>query len=187
LKIYPVRDAVQFEEVIGILDPITPRLYSIASSPEAHSGEVHITVSKDTFLVNNEKKHGLCSEFLSQIPENGELKFYVHKNNQFRLPAADKSVIMIGPGPGIAPFRSFIADRDATGAAGKNWLFFGDQKFASDFLYQTEIQNWWQTGVLTKVNVAFSRDQKEKVYVQHKMRRYGAEFFEWLEEGACPN
>jgi sulfite reductase (NADPH) flavoprotein alpha-component len=184
LKIYPVRDAVQFEEVIGILDPITPRLYSIASSPEAHGGEVHITVSKDTFLVNNEKKHGLCSEFLSQIPENGELKFYVHKNNQFRLPAADKSVIMIGPGTGIAPFRSFIADRDATGASGKNWLFFGDQKFASDFLYQTEIQNWWQTGVLTKVNVAFSRDQKEKVYVQHKMRRHGSEFFEWLEEGA---
>ena len=184
LKIYPVRDAVQFEEVISILDPITPRLYSIASSPEAHSGEVHITVSKDTFLVNNEKKHGLCSDFLSQIPENGELKFYVHKNNQFRLPGADKSVIMIGPGTGIAPFRSFIADRDATGANGKNWLFFGDQKFASDFLYQTEIQNWWQTGVLTKVNVAFSRDQKEKVYVQHKMRRHGKEFFEWLEEGA---
>ena len=91
---------------------------------------------------------------------------------------------MIGPGTGIAPFRSFLAERDATGATGKNWLFFGDQHFATDFLYQTEIQNWYQTGVLTLVNVAFSRDQKEKVYVQHKMWKQGAAVFEWLREGA---
>jgi sulfite reductase (NADPH) flavoprotein alpha-component len=93
-------------------------------------------------------------------------------------------VIMIGPGTGIAPFRSFLAERDATGASGRNWLFFGEQHFASDFLYQTEIQNWFETGVLSKVNVAFSRDQKEKIYVQHKMLQQGKELFEWLESGA---
>ncbi|HTI09655.1 MAG TPA: flavodoxin domain-containing protein [Puia sp.] len=184
LKIYPVKDAAQFREVMTILEPIAPRLYSISSSPEAHSGEIHITVAKDTFCINGETKYGLCSDVLSQLSPEETLQFYVHKNFQFKLPDADKDVIMIGPGTGIAPFRSFLAERDATGASGKNWLFFGDQHFTTDFLYQTEIQNWIQTGVLTKANTAFSRDQKEKVYVQHKMRKFGAELFEWLEGGA---
>jgi sulfite reductase (NADPH) flavoprotein alpha-component len=181
LKIYPVKDEAQFVEVIKALEPITPRLYSIASSPEAHSGEVHITVARDSFKIHNEIKFGLASDFLSHLEVDNEIKFYVHPNNQFRLPAEDKNVIMIGPGTGIAPFRSFIAERDATGATGKSWLFFGEQHFATDFLYQTEIQNWYDTGSLTKVNVAFSRDQQEKVYVQHKMLQHGAEFFEWLQ------
>ena len=112
------------------------------------------------------------------------MEFYVHRNSQFKLPAPDKDIIMIGPGTGIAPFRSFLAERDATGAGGKNWLFFGDRHFTTDFLYQTEIQNWIGTGVLTKINVAFSRDQLEKIYVQHKMLEHGAEFFEWLQSGA---
>jgi len=184
LKIYPVKDAAQFLEVVGILEPIAPRLYSISSSPEAHGGEVHITVSKDTFVVNGETKHGLCSDALSQLSPDQPLDFYVHRNSQFKLPAADKDVIMIGPGTGIAPFRSFLAERDATGASGKNWLFFGDQHFTTDFLYQTEIQNWIQTGVLTRMNTAFSRDQKEKVYVQHKMHLHAEELYKWLEEGA---
>jgi len=183
LKIYPVQDSQQFEEVIGILEPITPRLYSISSSPEAHSGEVHLTVAKDFFTVNEEIKYGLCSDYLSLLPVDSEVEFYVHKNSEFRLPAEDKDVIMIGPGTGVAPFRSFLAERDATGASGRNWLFFGEQKFGSDFLYQTELQNWVETGVLTKLNVAFSRDQQQKIYVQHKMQRHGAEFFEWLESG----
>lgn len=184
LKIYPVNNAAQFEEVIGILEPITPRLYSISSSPNAHSGEVHITVARDNFKVNGEVKHGLASNFLADLPVDGPLEFYIHKNNQFRLPAEDKDVIMIGPGTGIAPFRSFIAERDAAGANGRNWLFFGDQHFTSDFLYQTEIQNWMQTGVLTKVNVAFSRDQQSKIYVQHKMLENAKAFYEWLQNGA---
>lgn len=184
LKIYPVKDSAQFEEVINILEPITPRLYSISSSPEAHSGEVHITVAKDTFCVNEEWKYGLCSDHLAVLPVNSEIEFYVHKNSQFKLPEPDKNIILIGPGTGIAPFRSFLAERDATGATGNNWLLFGEQHFASDFLYQTEIQGWAQTGVLTKVNVAFSRDQAEKVYVQHKIRKHGLAFFEWLESGA---
>jgi len=184
LKIYPVKDDKQFLEILRTLEPIAPRLYSIASSPEAHAGEVHITVAKSTFKVNDEIKFGLASDFLSHLNENNELKFYVHPNNQFRLPDEDKNIIMIGPGTGIAPFRSFIAERDATGATGKSWLFFGEQHFATDFLYQTEIQNWYETGSLTKINVAFSRDQPEKIYVQHKMLQHGAEFFEWLQAGS---
>jgi len=184
LRIYPVKDEKEFREILKILEPITPRLYSIASSPEAHPDEIHITVARNFFTVHDEVKYGLTSDFLSHLDENNELKFYVHPNNQFRLPEEDKNIIMIGPGTGIAPFRSFIAQRDTTGATGKNWLFFGEQHFATDFLYQTEIQNWFETGVLTKVNTAFSRDQDEKVYVQHKILRHGAEFFEWLEAGS---
>ncbi len=184
LKIYPVADEDQFLEVIKILEPTTPRLYSIASSPEAHSGEIHITVAKNTFMANDELKNGLASDFLSKLSAENQLQFYINPNNQFRLPDEDRGVIMIGPGTGIAPFRSFVAERDAVGATGKNWLFFGEQHFNSDFLYQTEIQSWCETGVLTKVNTAFSRDQAQKVYVQDKMWQHGAEFFEWLQAGS---
>lgn len=184
LKIYPVRNGNQFLEVISILEPIAPRLYSISSSPEAHAGEIHLTVAKDTFAVNGETKHGLCSDNLSQLVPGETLEFYLHRNSQFRLPAPEKDIIMIGPGTGIAPFRSFLAERDSIGAPGKNWLFFGDQHFTTDFLYQTEIQAWSRTGVLTKVNTAFSRDQTQKVYVQHRMLQQAAGLFQWLESGA---
>lgn len=184
LRIYPVKDAAQFEQVLQVMEPITPRLYSISSSPEAHSGEIHITVARDKFIINGEEKYGLCSDFLAYQPVDSAIDFYIHKNNQFRLPAPDKDVIMIGPGTGIAPFRSFIAQRNATGAEGKNWLFFGDQKFTSDFLYQTEIQEWVDTQVLTRVNLAFSRDQKSKLYVQHKMLEQAEELWKWIEGGA---
>ncbi len=184
LRIYPLPVANTFEQLVGILEPITPRLYSISSSPEAHGGEIHITVARNKFIVNEELKYGLCSDYLSSLPEETSFEFYIHKNNQFRLPADDKNVIMIGPGTGIAPFRSFIAHRDATGARGKNWLFFGDQHFVTDFLYQTELQNWKETGALSKLNVAFSRDQEEKIYVQNKMMQQGAELLEWINNGA---
>lgn len=184
LKIYPVKDAAQFEEVIGLLEPITPRLYSISSSPSAHDREIHLTVARDTFFVNGECKRGLCSDFLSQHDENAELDFYVHRNNQFRLPEPDADLIMIGPGTGIAPFRSFLWERDAAGASGRNWLFFGEQHFVSDFLYQTEIQNWLQTGTLHKLSLAFSRDQQYKIYVQHRILEEGRELWKWLENGA---
>jgi sulfite reductase (NADPH) flavoprotein alpha-component len=184
LKIYSVKDANQFLEVIKILEPIAPRLYSISSSPEAHPGEVHITVAKNCFQINNEIHYGLASEFLSLLNEEDELQFYVSPNNNFRLPEEDKNIIMIGPGTGIAPFRSFLWERDSTGACGKNWLFFGEQHFLSDFLYQTEIQNFVETNLLTKIDSAFSRDQSEKIYVQHKMWKHGQEFFEWLQSGS---
>jgi sulfite reductase (NADPH) flavoprotein alpha-component len=184
LRIYPVKNAAQFKDVITILEPITPRLYSIASSPEAHNGELHIIVAKNYFDINEEIKYGLTSDFLSHLHVDTTLNFYVHPNAQFRLPEEDKDIIMIGPGTGIAPFRSFIAQRDAIGASGKNWLFFGDQHFLTDFLYQTEIQSWLETGALNKVSVAFSRDTKEKIYVQHKMLKESKKFYEWLESGA---
>jgi sulfite reductase (NADPH) flavoprotein alpha-component len=184
LKIYPVKDAAQFEEVIAVLEATVPRLYSIASSPAAHSGEIHVTVSRSCFPVNDEKKYGLCSDFLSQLEVNSTVDFYIHPNSLFRLPQENKDVIMIGPGTGIAPFRSFIAERDAAGAAGRNWLFFGEQHFVSDFLYQTEIQNYAQTGVLNKVSLAFSRDQLQKIYVQHRMYQEAEELWNWLEGGA---
>ena len=184
LKAYPVKDAAQFEEVLGILNPVAPRLYTLASSPAAHSGEVHVIVAKDMFVVNEERKYGVCSAFLGRQKPDSALKFFVQKNKRFRLPAPDKDIIMIGPGTGIAPYRSFLAERDATGATGKNWLFFGEQHFASDFLYQTELQNWFETGVLTKINVAFSRDQPEKIYVQHRMWEQGAELYNWISSGA---
>jgi sulfite reductase (NADPH) flavoprotein alpha-component len=184
LKIYSVKDSNQFIDVLKILEPIAPRLYSISSSPEAHPGEVHITVAKNCFKINDEVKHGLASEFLSLLNEENQLQFYISPNNNFRLPQEDSNVIMIGPGTGIAPFRSFLWERDSTGASGKNWLFFGEQHFISDFLYQTEIQNFVETNLLTKIDTAFSRDQPEKIYVQHKIQKNGAEFFEWLEAGS---
>jgi sulfite reductase (NADPH) flavoprotein alpha-component len=157
LKIYPLLHIDDFDKLVAFLEPIAPRLYSISSSPEAHPGEVHITVARNQFNVNGETKYGLCSDFMCGFPIGEEFDFYIHPNAQFRLPADDRDIIMIGPGTGIAPFRSFLAQRDATGAGGKNWLFFGEQQFATDFLYQTEIQNWFDTGVLSKVNTAFSR------------------------------
>jgi sulfite reductase (NADPH) flavoprotein alpha-component len=184
LRIYPLKDTNRVEELMDILEPIAPRLYSISSSPDAHSGEIHLTVARDSFTVNDEQKCGLCSDYLTALPEETKLEFYIHKNAQFRLPENEKDVIMVGPGTGIAPFRSFIAHRDATGAIGRNWLFFGDQHFVTDFLYQTELQSWMETGVLTRLNVAFSRDQKEKVYVQHKMLQHGNELYQWLTNGA---
>ena len=184
LKIYPVHDTRQFHAVVAILEPLAPRLYSISSSPEAHPGEIHLTVARDRFAVNGETKFGLCSDGLSQLTPGQTIEFYIHPNSQFRLPAPDTDIIMIGPGTGIAPFRSFIAERDSRGSQGKNWLFFGDRRFTTDFLYQTEIQDWAMTGVLTRVNTAFSRDQKEKVYVQHRMRQNATELFAWLQSGA---
>ena len=184
LKIYPVKDTSQFHAVVGILEPIAPRLYSISSSPEAHPGEIHLTVARDSFHINEEIKYGLCSDGLSQLKPGTNFEFYVHHNSQFRLPAPDKDIIMIGPGTGVAPFRSFLAERDVRGASGRNWLFFGDRHFTTDFLYQTEIQDWVKTGVLTRINTAFSRDQARKIYVQHKMENQGADLFHWLESGA---
>ncbi len=183
VKKHPVKSPLQFEEILVTLNAISPRLYTIASSPAAHEGEVHIIVAKDLYTKDDSERIGLCSDYLGQLKEGRKQSFFVQPNKRFKLPADDKDVIMIGPGTGVAAFRSFLAERDATGATGRNWLFFGEQHFVSDFLYQTEIQNWFETGVLTKVNLAFSRDQKEKIYVQHKMLEQAAELYSWLSGG----
>lgn len=184
LRIYPVKNAEQFAEVVKILSPVAPRLYSIASAPAAQQNEVHIIVARNRFLAQDEQKFGLCSDFLGDQPVNTAISFYIHKNRAFRLPASEKDIIMIGPGTGIAPMRSFLIERDATGAKGRNWLFFGEQHFITDFLYQTEIQNYVQTGVLNKLDLAFSRDQQEKIYVQHRMLENAAELYKWINVGA---
>lgn len=175
---------VKLEEVINLLLPISPRLYSISSSSEAHDGQVHLTVNLNKFKVDDEIKSGLASEFLADFPLDEQLEFYIHKNQNFRLPNEETDIVMIGPGTGIAPFRSFLAERDVTGAEGKNWLFFGEQHFVLDFYYQTEIQEWLTTGVLTKLDTAFSRDQERKIYVQDRIREKAKEFNSWLENGA---
>lgn len=172
------------EEVAAVLHPIAPRLYSIASSAEAHDGQVHLTVNLNFFTVGDQIKTGLASQFLADFPLDTDYDFYIHKNNNFRLPSEDTDIILIGPGTGIAPFRSFLAHRDATGAEGRNWLFFGEQHFALDFYYQTEIQEWLTTGVVTKLSTAFSRDQERKIYVQDRIQENATEFNQWLENGA---
>jgi sulfite reductase (NADPH) flavoprotein alpha-component len=184
LRIYPVKDETEFEQIVKILTPIVPRLYSIASSPTAHYKEIHLTVAKNKYSVNNETKVGLCSDFLSGLSEGTSVDFYIHKNKNFKLPAPEKDIVMIGPGTGIAPFRSFIAERDATGATGRNWLFFGDRNFTTDFLYQTEWQQFANAGVLAKINLAWSRDGAQKHYVQHELLKEGKELMNWLEAGA---
>ncbi|MFC4815867.1 MULTISPECIES: diflavin oxidoreductase [unclassified Flavobacterium] len=184
LKQNPKPEALKIETLIDILLPIAPRLYSISSSAEAHDGQVHLTVNLNTFQVGEDTKTGLASQFLADFPLNQELEFYIHKNQNFRLPNEETDIILIGPGTGIAPFRSFLAHRDVTGAEGKNWLFFGEQHFVLDFYYQTEIQEWLTTGVLTKLDTAFSRDQERKIYVQDRIREKSKEFNDWLENGA---
>lgn len=175
---------VKFDEVLALLHPIAPRLYSISSSKEAHEDEIHLTVNLNTFEIENQQKTGLCSQFLADFEVDQPIEFYIHKNRNFKLPDDSKDVIMIGPGTGIAPFRSFLTHRDATGAEGKNWLFFGEQYFVSDFYYQTDIQEWLSTGVLQKLDTAFSRDQKEKIYVQHRLKQQAKEIYQWLNNGA---
>jgi sulfite reductase (NADPH) flavoprotein alpha-component len=184
LEKYPQREAVELSPLLERLHPVAPRLYSISSDKEAHDGELHITVTLNKFHAEQKAKKGFCSSFLEDYPVGGSLSFYIQKNLHFKLPEEDKDVIMIGPGTGIAPFRSFLAHRDVTGAEGRNWLFFGEQHFVSDFYYQTEIQEWLSTGVLTKLETAFSRDQKQKVYVQDRIRERGEEFAKWLADGA---
>ncbi|WP_343611362.1 diflavin oxidoreductase [Chryseobacterium oranimense] len=185
LRIYPVKSAAEFEQVIGILTGQSPRLYSISSSLEAHGDtEIHITVAKSEFLISDKKQNGLCSGFLSAFNEGEDLEFYIQEAKHFRLPNQDKDIIMIGPGTGIAPFRSFLYERDAIGAEGRNWLFFGDRNFVSDFLYQAELQDFLKTGTLTHLDLAFSRDTAEKIYVQHRLKQKAQEVYHWLEGGA---
>ena len=184
LKKYPVKEDVSWDALADLLHPVSPRLYSVSSSPEAHDGEVHLTVTLDTFVADGVDKTGFCSHFLAEYPKDKQIEFYIHKNQNFKLPEEDKDIIMIGPGTGIAPFRSFIAHRDAIGAEGRNWLFFGEQHFVSDFYYQTEIQEWLSTGLLTRLDTAFSRDQEHKIYVQDRLREKAKEVYEWISNGA---
>ncbi|MCW6031959.1 NADPH-dependent assimilatory sulfite reductase flavoprotein subunit [Pantoea sp. JK] len=174
------------EQLTGLLRPLTPRLYSIASSQAENETEVHITVGAVRFEIDGRQRGGGASTWLAdRIEEDGEIRVFIEHNDNFRLPANPETpVIMIGPGTGIAPFRSFMQQRDNDGAGGKNWLFFGNPHFTDDFLYQVEWQKYVKDGLLTHIDLAWSRDQAEKVYVQDKIRAKGAEVWSWLQEGA---
>ena len=174
------------EQLTGLLRPLTPRLYSIASSQAENENEVHITVGAVRYEIEGRARAGGASSYLAdRLEEDAEIRVFIEHNDNFRLPASpDAPVIMIGPGTGIAPFRAFMQQRDAEGAAGKNWLFFGNPHFTEDFLYQVEWQRYVKDGLLTHIDLAWSRDQAHKVYVQDKIRARGAELWRWIEEGA---
>ena len=174
------------EAFSGIFRKLPVRLYSIASSPLAHPDEVHLTVAAVRYETYGRLRKGVCSTFLADAAKTGEsVPVFVQPNKNFRLPAdGSTAIIMVGPGTGVAPFRSFVEHRAAVGAEGKSWLFFGDQRYTYDFLYQLEWQDFLKDGHLTKLDLAFSRDQPEKVYVQDKMLENGADLYAWLEEGA---
>lgn len=177
---------VSAQEFISILRKIPARLYSIASSLSANPDEVHLTIGAVRYDAHGRERKGVCSILCAERLQPGDtLPVYIQHNPNFKLPKnPDTPIIMVGPGTGVAPFRSFMQEREETGAKGKSWLFFGDQHFVTDFLYQTEWQKWLKDGVLTKMDVAFSRDTDEKVYVQHRMLEHSKELFEWLQEGA---
>jgi len=185
LRIYPLKDPASFPEVVKSLSVIAPRLYSISSSPKVNDQEVHLTVSHHRFLKEGEELYGLCSSFLGDQETGSTIHFHIHQNRAFKLPEPERDIIMIGPGTGIAPFRSFLQERDATGATGKNWFFFGEQHFRTDFLYQAEIQQYHATGLLQEVSLAFSRDQPERIYVQHRLLKRAHDLWAWLQNGAA--
>ncbi len=170
----------------SVLRKLPARLYSISSSPKATPDEVHITVRAVQYEAHGRNRYGVCSTQLADRLQPGDtLPVYIQHNPNFKLPAnPDAPVIMIGPGTGVAPFRAFLSEREETGSEGKSWLFYGDQHFATDFLYQIEWQRWLKDGVLTRMDVAFSRDTDQKVYVQHRMLEKSKELYEWLQEGA---
>lgn len=173
-------------EFVAVLRKIPARLYSIASSSKSFPDEVHLTVRTVRYEARGRERYGVCSVHLAERIEAGDtLPVYIQHNPNFKLPEnPDTPIIMVGPGTGVAPFRSFLGEREETGAEGKTWLFYGDQHFSTDFLYQTEWQRWLKDGVLTKMDVAFSRDTEQKVYVQHRMLEHSKELYQWLQEGA---
>ncbi|WP_028399948.1 assimilatory sulfite reductase (NADPH) flavoprotein subunit [Ectobacillus panaciterrae] len=175
------------QEFVSVLRKMPPRLYSIASSLSANPDEVHLTIGAVRYDAHGRERKGVCSILCAERLQSGDtLPIFIQPNKNFKLPEKPETpIIMVGPGTGVAPFRSFMQEREETGAEGKSWMFFGDQHFVTDFLYQTEWQKWVKDGVLTKMDVAFSRDTDEKVYVQHRMLEHGKELFEWLQEGAA--
>ena len=180
---YP-QSGINAQDFVNLLRPMPPRLYSIASSLSAHEQEVHLTVAVVRYEGNDRKRKGVCSSYLAERVGD-TVPCYLHPNKNFKLPEDSSTpIIMVGPGTGIAPFRAFIEERKATGATGKNWLFFGDRSQKTDYLYGKEWESYQKDGVLHELDLAWSRDQAEKVYVQHQMLEKKAELWSWLQDGA---
>lgn len=177
--------AWEAEELVAALRPLTPRLYSIASSQKHVGEEVHLTVAHVEYDDGDGLRWGAASNHFARAQEGDRLPVFIEHNERFRLPAdASRDIVMIGPGTGVAPFRAFVQERAAVGAGGRNWLLFGNPHFRCDFLYQTEWQQALKDGTLHRLDLAFSRDQAQKIYVQHRLRESGRELFDWLENGA---
>ena len=184
LQLYPA--SVTAQQLVDLLRPLQARQYSIASSLEAHPDEVHLLVKHVQYTFNERRHHGLVSTALAGVSTGDTVSVFVKPNPGFKLPEDDDTpIIMIGSGTGIAPFRSFLHEREMRGIQGDSWLFFGEQHFASDFLYQSEWQAFLKNSTLQKIDLAFSRDQQEKVYVQHRLLEKSAELYQWIEQGAC--
>jgi len=179
-------DGLPAEVLTGVLRKLPPRLYSIASSPLAHPDEVHLTVASVRYEAHGLPRKGVASTYLADlVDKGGSVPVFTQPNKNFRLPESGETpIVMVGPGTGVAPFRAFVEQRAELGHGGRSWLFFGDQRFSYDFLYQLEWQEHLKNGTLGKLDLAFSRDQPEKVYVQHRMLERGKELYAWLEEGA---
>ncbi|ELI7899481.1 NADPH-dependent assimilatory sulfite reductase flavoprotein subunit [Yersinia enterocolitica] len=174
------------DQLVALLRPLTPRLYSIASSQAETESEVHITVGVVRYDIDGRPRTGGASGYLAdRLEVDGDIRIFIEHNDNFRLPVNPETpVIMIGPGTGIAPFRAFMQQREADGATGKNWLLFGNPHFTEDFLYQVEWQRYVKDGLLTRIDLAWSRDQAHKIYVQDKLREQGAELWNWIQQGA---
>ncbi|WP_145535034.1 NADPH-dependent assimilatory sulfite reductase flavoprotein subunit [Yersinia alsatica] len=174
------------DQLVALLRPLTPRLYSIASSQAETENEVHITVGVVRYDIEGRPRTGGASGYLAdRLEVDGDIRIFIEHNDNFRLPANPETpVIMIGPGTGIAPFRAFMQQREAEGATGKNWLLFGNPHFTEDFLYQVEWQRYVKDGLLTRIDLAWSRDQADKIYVQDKLREQSAELWSWIQQGA---
>lgn len=185
LDVLPPGTHLNGQALVDLLPKLQPRLYSIASSPFQHPDNVHLTVGVVRFECAGRWRHGVCSSFLAdRLSPPDTLPVFIHPSS-FKLPEqTDQSIIMVGPGTGIAPFRGFLQERKAAGGSGKNWLFFGDQKAATDFLYQDELKAFQSEGVLHRFHTAFSRDQAQKIYVQDRMQEQASELWKWLEDGA---
>ncbi|MFK2899901.1 assimilatory sulfite reductase (NADPH) flavoprotein subunit [Dyella jejuensis] len=172
------------DALVAALRPLAPRLYSIASSQAVVGEEVHLTVSHVDYALDGEARWGAASRYLSGRSENDTAPVFIEANERFRLPADERDIVMIGPGTGVAPFRAFVQERAERGASGRNWLLFGNPHFDSDFLYQVEWQQALKNGQLHRLDLAFSRDQSDKIYVQHRLREQGRRLYEWLDSGA---
>lgn len=177
--------SLSIPEFVALLRPLQHRAYSISSSSKAHPNQVHLTIATLRYQSAGRVRSGVCSSYLAERVGRGEKPaIFISPNKSFRVPAnGEAPLIMVGPGTGIAPFRAFLQERQTVGASGKNWLFFGDQHQEHDFIYRDELLAWQESGLLTHLDLAFSRDQSSKIYVQNRMMEQGAELFAWLEQG----
>lgn len=184
---YPeLRNKISPSEFVALLSKLQPRLYSIASSLKRYPEAAHLLVTNVGFVSHGRSRKGVCTSFMSErIEEATRVPVFIHTAKHFRLPADPAaSIIMIGVGTGLAPYRAYLQEREAIGAPGRNWLFFGEQRRAANFYHEKEFAEYSASGLLTRFDTAFSRDQSQKIYVQHRLREVGREIWSWLQDGA---